>query len=241
MKVIVNGDDLGYTMGVTEGIIEGCRRGILRSATALMNSAYIREAADLVQDVPDLDIGLHLNLTLGKPLTDCPSLTDPETGLFYKGRTEVWKHNPDYGEIEREWNAQLECFQEVFHKMPDHLDSHHSVHDATPQALEISEKIAEEHHLPMRRYNHFRYVPGMFGISKPGQMIAILKKYDGEDIEIMAHCAFVDLDLYLWSSYSLGRIGELAVLCDPQVLAYVKEHGIEITSYRREYGSKIHK
>ncbi len=43
MKLIVNGDDLGYTRGVTEGILEGYHRGILRSTTALMSSEYIKE------------------------------------------------------------------------------------------------------------------------------------------------------------------------------------------------------
>ena len=41
MRVIVNGDDLGYTMGVTRGILAGYNEGILRSTTALMNAQYI--------------------------------------------------------------------------------------------------------------------------------------------------------------------------------------------------------
>ena len=44
MRVIVNGDDLGYTMGVTRGILAGYKEGILRSTTALMNAKYIEEA-----------------------------------------------------------------------------------------------------------------------------------------------------------------------------------------------------
>jgi len=76
MKLIVNGDDLGYTRGVTEGILEGYHRGILRSTTALMNSEYINESAVLTKDCKDLGIGVHLNLMLESPLTKSQTLTD---------------------------------------------------------------------------------------------------------------------------------------------------------------------
>ena len=231
MKVIVNGDDLGYTMGINEGMVVACKRGILRSTTAIMNGAYIKEGAEMMKDNPEIGVGLHLNLTLGKPLTDCPSLTDPETGLFYAGRTEVWKHNPDYQEIEREWNAQMEAFIEVFGKKPDHIDSHHSVHDATPQAYEIASALSSEYSLPMRRYNHFQYVPDMFGKSEPEELIGIFEKYKGTDIELMAHNAIVDLDLYRWSSYSFPRLKELDILCRDEVKEYILKNHIEITNY----------
>lgn len=239
MRVIVNGDDLGYTMGVTRGILAGYKEGILRSTTALMNAKYIEESAELAKECPDLGVGLHLNLSLGAPLTEAKTLRDPSTGLFYKGRGEIWKHNPSFEEVGQEWEAQLQKFKEVFGCMPDHLDSHHSVHDAVPQAKEISLRMSREYNLPLRRYNHFQYVPDFFGASKPEDLIHIFEKYGGKDIEIMAHPAFVDLDLYLWSSVSLSRIKELAVLCAPEVKSYVKDHHIEITNYRDAYANSI--
>lgn len=236
MRVIVNGDDLGYTMGINQGMVIAAERGILRSTTAIMNGAYIREGAEMMREHPEIGVGLHLNLTLGKPLTDCPSLTDPSTGLFYAGRKEVWKHNPEYCEIEREWNAQMEAFQEVFDRLPDHIDSHHSVHDATEEAFEISSHLAERYHLPMRRYNSFQYVPDMFAKTKPEELVAILEKYRGKDIEIMAHNAVVDLDLYRWSSYSFPRVQELDILCSEKVKNYICENHIEITNYSEVAG-----
>lgn len=234
MKLIVNGDDLGYTRGVTEGIIEGYHRGILRSTTALMSSDYIEESAELVKDCTDLGIGVHLNLTLEHPLTSCPSLRDPKTGEFYHGRTEVWKHDPDYGEIYQEWKAQIEKFIEEFEKLPTHLDSHHSVHDATPEALAVAKRLSEEYHLPLRRYNHYQFIPDFFGSTEPQQLINILAKYQGQDIEIMAHPAFADLDLYRKSSLCFPRVQELDVLCRSEVLTYISEHHIQLTHYHGE-------
>ena len=221
--------------GVNEAIVIAYQQGILRSTTALVNSAYIQEAVTMMKENPGIGVGLHLNLTSGKPLTNCPSLINPETGLFYKGRVEMLKHHPVMKEVGSEWNAQMDRYIELFGELPDHIDSHHSVHDATPEAFEISSKIANQYHLPMRRYNQFKYVPDMFAKNKPEELIEILKKYDGQDIEIMAHNAIVDLDLYRWSSYNFPRIQELDILCSEEVKKYIKENQIEITNYSEAF------
>ena len=83
----------------------------------------------------------------------------------------------------------------------------------------------------MRRYNTFQYVPDMFAKTKPEELIAVLEKYQGKDIEIMAHNAVVDLDLYRWSSYSFPRVQELDLLCSEEVKKYIAENNIEITNY----------
>ena len=81
MKIIINGDDLGYTSGINQGMVIGATRGILRSTTAVMNGAYIKEGVEMMKEHPEIGVGLHLNLTLGKPLTHCPSLTNPSNSV----------------------------------------------------------------------------------------------------------------------------------------------------------------
>ena len=87
----------------------------------------------------------------------------------------------------------------------------------------------------MRRYNSFQYVPDMFAKNSADDLIAIFKKYEGTDIEIMAHNAVVDLDLYRWSSYSFPRVQELDILCSEEMKNYVQEHNIEITNYSEAF------
>ena len=106
MKLIINGDDLGYTMANTLGIIEAYEHGILRSTMALMNSKYISEAKNLTERCNGLGIGVHLTLTLGEALTRSRTLTD-ENGNFFKGPVAVFKNDPDYDEIYLEWKAQI--------------------------------------------------------------------------------------------------------------------------------------
>ena len=231
MKLIVNGDDLGYTLANTYGIIEAYRKGILRSTTALTNSRYIEEAAKAVADCEGLGVGVHLTLTLGKPLTENSTLTGPD-GHFFPGPVNVWRNRPDYDEIYREWKAQIERFIEAFGHMPTHLDSHHSVHDRTPQALEVSKRLAEEYGLPLRRYSEYEFIREFNGEKATREdLIRILTENMNKDLEIMCHPGYCDLELYRNSSYSLKRIAELDVLCSKEVIDFVKEHDIELVHY----------
>ena len=231
MKLVINGDDLGYTMGNTLGIIEAYRNGILRSTTALTNSDYIVKAAELTKDLDGLGIGVHLTLTLGKPLTENRTLHGQD-GMFYPGRKTIWSMDPDYDEIYREWKAQIERYYEVFGHRPTHLDSHHSVHDATPQALAVSRRLAEEYQLELRRYSRFRFVAGFFGPTASREvLIDLLKQNLDSDIEIMCHPGYCDLELYRNSSYALDRVKELDVLCDEEVKRFIEENHIELVHY----------
>ena len=233
MKLVINGDDLGYTRANTAGIFQGYEEGILRSTTALTNSKYFEEAMKEAEEKhPGLGVGVHMTLTLGKPLTDCPSLTNPETGEFYPGRKTVWEKNPDYDEIYAEWKAQIERYIAVTGHRPTHLDSHHSVHDATEQAKEVSMRLAKEYGLQLRRYGDYKFVTGFYGPTATKEtLLSILEEHKDEDIEIMCHPGWCDLELYRMSSYSTGRLQELAVLCDPDVIRYVQEHNIELCHY----------
>lgn len=233
MKLVINGDDLGYTRGNTCGIFQAYDEGILRSTTALTNSRYFADAVKTAREkYPGLGVGVHMTLTLGKPLSDCPSLTDPQTGEFYTGRKTVWEKNPDYDEIYREWKAQIERFITVAGQLPTHLDSHHSVHDANPQALSVAKRLCEEYGLPLRRYGGFAFVSGFYGPDATKEtLLKLLAENDDRDIEIMCHPGWCDLELFRMSSYNTGRVQELAVLCDPEVKQFVQEHQIELCHY----------
>ena len=75
MKLIVNADDFGLTSGVTYGIYDAMCRGVVTSTTALVNGAALDHAVQLSRDIPELAVGMHFVLTLGRPLTAMPGLT----------------------------------------------------------------------------------------------------------------------------------------------------------------------
>ena len=233
MKLIMNGDDLGYTMANTNGIFQACTDGILRSTTALTNSKYFEKAAEMSKAYPQLGIGVHLTLTLGAPLTENKTLHN-ENGEFYPGRKTIWTKDPDYNEIYQEWKAQIERYISVFGHKPTHLDSHHGVHDATPEALQIAFDLGKEYGLQLRRHSTYAYCGKLYGpnftVENLIEAIEEFRKED-RDVEFMCHPGWCDLELYRMSSYAAGRLQELDVLCDPRVLAYVKDYQIELGHY----------
>ena len=83
-KLIVNADDFGISEGAVLGIIAAYQQGILTSTTCMMNMPYTDMAISLAKQHPQLGLGIHLVLTLGKPLTsNCKSFID-ENGNFLR-------------------------------------------------------------------------------------------------------------------------------------------------------------
>src|SRR5262245_11890986 len=88
--LIVNADDFGLTGAVSRGILEAARRGIVTSTTAIVNRP-IAPALVAELDASGLGVGLHLNLTLGAPVSDprrVASLVDGQ-GRFVRDAREA--------------------------------------------------------------------------------------------------------------------------------------------------------
>jgi chitin disaccharide deacetylase len=78
-SLIVNADDFGLTSGVNRAVIEGHKRGIITSATIMANMTAFDEAVRLAKEHTSLGVGLHFNITQGKPVAAAlmlRSLTD---------------------------------------------------------------------------------------------------------------------------------------------------------------------
>ena len=73
--LIVNADDFGLCKAQNYGIIEAFTHGVVRSTTAMMNASGIEHAAVLSKVSPQLSVGMHFVLTLGRPLSPLPNLT----------------------------------------------------------------------------------------------------------------------------------------------------------------------
>lgn len=81
MKLVVTADDLGLSSGVTDGILESHRRGVVRSTSLLVTYPGGEAAAARAREEPGLEIGLHLDLVGGRPVSDpasIPSLVGPD-------------------------------------------------------------------------------------------------------------------------------------------------------------------
>jgi predicted glycoside hydrolase/deacetylase ChbG (UPF0249 family) len=153
-RLIVNADDFGRAPGVNQGILDAHRNGIVTSTTIMINLDSAAAGLEGAQaNAPDLGIGLHLNLTAGKPVSaqeQVRSLVD-EAGRFH--------HVADWGQrfdmfdpdhIRREIEAQVDRFIALAGHPPDHLDAHHHGTYFHPTGLRTMLDVAGRFNIPLR-------------------------------------------------------------------------------------------
>ena len=125
--LIVNADDFGLTRGVSRGILESYRRGIVTSTTLMVNrDADPAQLEDLRSS--GMGVGLHVNLTLGAPVSDTKrvaSLLDDAGQFVRDARAQAQRARPEEARIEI--GNQIEAFRRLMGRFPTHLDSHHHV------------------------------------------------------------------------------------------------------------------
>lgn len=133
-KIIVNADDFGRDEEATLAILECFRQGYINQTTLMVNMPYAEKAVALAKEAGLADkVGLHLNLTQGKPLTesikDFPEMCDGD-GNFRVNRIGCnGKVSSSLtGAIAKEVKAQAERY--ISFGLPlMHCDGHHHCHN----------------------------------------------------------------------------------------------------------------
>lgn len=84
--LVITADDLGLSPGVTRGILEACRDGVVRSASLLVTVPGDAEAAELARAERRLEVGLHLDLVGGRPVSDATRVRSlvADDGRFHR-------------------------------------------------------------------------------------------------------------------------------------------------------------
>ena len=132
-KLVVNADDFGASPGVNEAVILGGRAGVRTSCSLMVTGAAVDDAVRLAKETPELSVGLHIVLALGKsvlPHREIPHLVDREgnfasdpaiAGLRYFFCPFARR------ELSREIEAQFEKFRSTGLAL-SHVDSHCHLH-----------------------------------------------------------------------------------------------------------------
>ena len=118
-------DDYAISPAVTAGILELIAAGGINATSAMTNMPFWPAAAQLFHPYgQSCQLGLHLNLTCGVPLTQMPHLAPG--GRFPK--LPVVMRAGDQAELQAEIMAQLDAFVVHFGAPPQFLDGHQHVH-----------------------------------------------------------------------------------------------------------------
>lgn len=156
-RLIVRGDDMGFSHAGNEALIKSFKDGIEKSIEIIVPSPWFPEAVKLLQENPTVDVGIHIALTSEwdnikyRPITNCPSLTD-ESGYFfpmiwpnknYPGNS-LSEHSWKIEEVEKELRAQIEL---ALKKIPrvSHISSHMGCYNLSPELSALAKKLAIEY------------------------------------------------------------------------------------------------
>lgn len=145
--MIITADDVGLSPAVTRGALEAARHGVVRSVSVIVNLPESDQAVAAAREVRGLELGLHLNLLVGAPVSDpaeVRSLLDRE-GSFVDLRgfvARVARGAIRAAEVAREVRAQVARARSL--GVPALAwDSHRHVH-LVPQIASVVAAVARE-------------------------------------------------------------------------------------------------
>ncbi len=228
--LVVNADDFGYTSGVNQGILQAHTQGIVTSTSLMLRGLALEEAAEIAKSLPDLDVGLHFQLSD----EGLPSMFGAYTKVYFSSNERALY------ELER----HVERFEKLIGKMPTHIDSHHHIHLHT-KLRPIFEEFSAKHNIPARGLggnklltsfygqNHFRW--GGAENIRPSSLRNIIENLEDGVNEIMCHPGVADADLVQSTKYAKEREIELATLTSPEVKLLLEDYGIQLANWTQAW------
>lgn len=129
-RIMIVADDFGLSPAVSDGIVEAIVAGRLSGTSVMTNRPACAAAVRHLRAAGiRCDIGLHVNLTFGRPVGAMPGLA-PEGRLPTPARLfwQVARGEIRQGEIEAEVARQVDAFEEHVGRPPDFVDGHQHVH-----------------------------------------------------------------------------------------------------------------
>lgn len=132
-RLIINADDFGRSASINEAVIRAHREGVLTSASLMVNESHCAEAVALAKQNPDLGVGLHLTLLMGRsalPPEKIPGLVNARgefsnspvgVGFRYFFRRDL------RDQLRGEIHAQFQKFRATGLPL-DHLNGHLHLH-----------------------------------------------------------------------------------------------------------------
>ncbi len=255
IKLIIRGDDMGYSHSGNEALIKCYKEGIEKSIEIIVPSPWFPEAVKLLKENPGVDVGIHLAITSEwenikwRPLTDCASLKD-SNGYFYPmvfpnknypGKS--IKENPwKIQDIEKEFRAQIEMALKNIPRV-SHISSHMGCTDISPEVQAMTKKLALEYKIDIDGADyHLQYTsydgPHKTSVEKIESFARMLSKLKpGNTYLFLDHPGLDDDELRAvfhigYENVAQDRQGVTDLFTNQKLKSIIQQRGINLMSYK---------
>lgn len=255
IRLIVRGDDMGYSHAGNEAIMKCYKEGIQTSIEVIVASPWFPEAVKMLEENPGIDVGVHLAITSEwsnikwRPLSDCPSLKDAD-GYFFPM---VWpnKHYPGQAvkenqwklaDIEKEFRAQIEMAKKKIPRL-SHLSGHMGCTDINDSVRQMTKRLAREYNIDIDLQQHnVSYIsydgPRITAAEKIQSFISMLNKLQpGHTYLFVDHPGLDSPELRAihhtgYEDVAADRQGVTDTWTSEKVKQAIRQKGIQLISYR---------
>jgi chitin disaccharide deacetylase len=253
-RLMVRGDDMGFSHAGNEALIKCSREGIQTSIEVIVPSPWFPEAVKLLKENPAVDVGIHIALTSEwdnvkyRPVSHCPSLTNAD-GYFFPF---IWpnKNYPGQALLENQWtlvDIELELRTQIelaLKHIPrvSHITAHMGCYYMNPAVKQLAKRLAQEYKIDID--------PEQYGVEDIGYggphttpeeklksfLIMLSTLQSGKTYLFVDHPGLNTPELQAihhigYDNVALDRQGVTDVWTNPQVKAAIKRLGIKLISY----------
>jgi len=255
IRLIVRGDDMGYTHSGNEALIKCYKEGIETSIEIIVPSPWFPEAVKLLKQNPGVDVGIHLAITSEwenikwRPLTNCKSLQD-SNGYFlpmaypnknYPGKS-ITENKWNIQDLEMELRAQIEMALKYIPTIT-HVSNHMGFFNLSPEVKALARQLAREYRIDIdleeNKVINVRYEgPSKTSQQKIESFLKMLDKLEpGKTYWFIDHPGLDGEELRaVWhigyENVAEDRQGVTDLFTSERVKAAIKEKKIQLIGYR---------
>jgi predicted glycoside hydrolase/deacetylase ChbG (UPF0249 family) len=254
-RLIVRGDDMGFSHAGNEAIRKCYTEGIQTTVEVIVPSPWFPEAAKMLAEHPEVDVGIHLALSSEwdnvkwRPVSEAASLRDGD-GYFYPmifpnknyPKRSLQENGWRLEDIEKEFRAQIELGKRRLPRV-SHLSGHMGCDRLHADVRALTRKLAKEYQVDIHPEEL-----GVRGVAYVGKHATSAEKLDGflkmlDGLEPGKTYLFVDhpgLDTpelkaihhVGYENVAADRQGVTDVWTDPRVKKFIEARGIQLIGYK---------
>jgi predicted glycoside hydrolase/deacetylase ChbG (UPF0249 family) len=160
LRLMITADDCGLSYGIDRAAIDLHSAGMLSTASLICNFPEINSAFERYSAHPEIELGVHLNLSEGKPLSEAARRSPlvRHSGLFHDRfllfARSFFPSEKLLNVMREELTAQMDVFVQAG-LQPAHITTHHHFH-SMPALRNIIKDLAQQYQVSWVRNSELR-------------------------------------------------------------------------------------